>query len=68
MYRIEESTFDIVGTIRHPPQSFGSPIVIRCPVNCAPYYPSRYAPTWYYWNWGRFATRTWRTRARNQIL
>jgi len=31
MYRIEESTWDIVGNFRSHPQSFGALIVIRCP-------------------------------------
>jgi len=36
----EESTCDIARTFRHPPQSFGTPIVIRRPGNCAPFSPS----------------------------
>jgi len=31
MYGIEDSTCDIVGTFRRPPQSFGAPAVIRRP-------------------------------------
>jgi len=40
---IEENTCDIVGTFRRPPQSFGTPIVIRRPVNYSPLPPPRYA-------------------------
>jgi len=36
MYCIEESICDIVGTFRRSTQSFGVPIVIRRPGNCAP--------------------------------
>jgi len=35
MYCIEGSTCDIVGNFRHPPQSFGAPIVIQRPANCS---------------------------------
>jgi len=35
MYCIEESTCDIVGTLRRPPQWFGWHVVIRRPGNCA---------------------------------
>jgi len=41
MHCIEESICDIVGTLRHTLQSFGAPIVIRRPGNCAPVAPSR---------------------------
>jgi len=41
IYCIEESTRDILGTFRLPPLSFGAPIVIWRPGNCAPH---RYAP------------------------
>jgi len=40
IYCIEESACDIVWTFRRPPQSFGVPIVIRRPRNCAPFPPS----------------------------
>jgi len=43
MYCIEKSTCeccDIVGTYWGPPQSFGTPILIRRPGNCAPLAPS----------------------------
>jgi len=43
MYSIEESTCDIVGTFRRPPQSFGTPArVIRHPGNCPPLITSLY--------------------------
>jgi len=35
MYSIEESTCDIFGTFQRPPQSFGAPITIWRPGNCA---------------------------------
>ena len=35
MYCTEESTCDIVGTFRRPPQSFSAPVVIWRPGNCA---------------------------------
>jgi len=54
MYCIEDSTCDIVGTFRSPPQSFCAPIVIRRPGNCAPLLPSRYAPGWAVRNWSVF--------------
>ena len=44
MYCIEGSTCDIVGNFRHPPQSFGAPIVIQRPANCSLLAPLRYAP------------------------
>jgi len=31
MYCVKESTCDIVGTFRRPPQPFGAPAVIWCP-------------------------------------
>jgi len=40
LYCIEESTYDIVGTFRRSPQSFGAPVVIRRPGNCSPCPPS----------------------------
>jgi len=39
MYSIEESTCDVVGTVRRPPQSFGASIMIWRPGNCAPLAP-----------------------------
>ena len=39
MYRIERSTCDIVRTFWLPPQSFGAPVMIRHPGNCAPLSP-----------------------------
>jgi len=39
MYCVEESTCDIVGTFRRPPQWFGAPMVIRRPGNCVPLLP-----------------------------
>jgi len=36
VYCVEESICGIVGPFLRPPQSFGAPIVIRCPRNCAP--------------------------------
>jgi len=44
MHSIEESTCDIVGTFRLPPQSFGAPIVIQRPVNWVPLLTHRYVP------------------------
>jgi len=41
---VKVSTCDIVVTFRRPPQSFGAPMVIRRPGNCAPPSPPRYAP------------------------
>jgi len=50
MHCIQESTCDIVGIFRRPPQSFGAPIVIRHPGNCALLPPSlRPLPTGW-WN------------------
>ena len=40
MYDNEESTCDIVGIFRRPPQGFAAPILIRGPANCAPRPPS----------------------------
>jgi len=43
MYDIEESTCDIVGTFRHPPQWFGTREIVAS-------FPTRYAPN-HTWSW-----------------
>jgi len=45
-YCIEESTSDIDGTYRRPAQSFGVPIVLRRPGNCAPLASLLLPPYW----------------------
>jgi len=44
VYCIEEGICGFVGSFLRSPQSFGAPMVIRRPGNCAPFASPRYAP------------------------